>query len=222
MFKWYRLRRAHQLFLESCRHLEDGEIYWSREPLRRSFLQFITPVPILSLHEDGGRIYEALQWLETNCKREPLGEAAIRQYHRIMCGKRIMRPGEYRGTKVKVEGSKHPRPAANKVPLLMKQLHGRLSQEQERMDKEGPQVLVEVLRLAVSIHQRFEWIHPFADGNGRVGRLVINHLMRRYDFGYVILPPLSKSSEHFDALEDAHSGNIERLLDFTKNCIVRV
>ena len=36
-------------------------------------------------------------------------------------------------------------------------------------------------------------IHPFSDGNGRVARLALNHLMRRYGQPYLVLPPLNES-----------------------------
>lgn len=35
----------------------------------------------------------------------------------------------------------------------------------------------EVLRAAAFLHARFEFIHPFADGNGRVGRTLMNYYL---------------------------------------------
>ncbi|MBD3209651.1 Fic family protein [Candidatus Woesearchaeota archaeon] len=42
------------------------------------------------------------------------------------------------------------------------------------------------LALAGIVHNQFEDIHPFQDGNGRVGRLLLNFVLLRYDY-----PPIN-------------------------------
>jgi Fic family protein len=48
--------------------------------------------------------------------------------------------------------------------------------EVQAMDREGEQIEPEAL---AKMHARFEQIHPFLDGNGRTGRLVLNLLLVR-------------------------------------------
>ena len=39
----------------------------------------------------------------------------------------------------------------------------------------------DVLKVATYLHVRFEYIHPFADGNGRVGRALMNYYLMTHD-----------------------------------------
>ena len=48
-----------------------------------------------------------------------------------------------------------------------------------------------VLAQAAVAHAQFETIHPFADGNGRTGRVLIHMVLRRRGLGLRILPPVS-------------------------------
>ncbi|MBI2444023.1 MAG: Fic family protein [Candidatus Magasanikbacteria bacterium] len=61
------------------------------------------------------------------------------------------------------------------------------------------------LALAADFHQRFERIHPFTDGNGRIGRLLFNWIL--FYFGY---PPIlflyRNRQRYFNALDQADEG----------------
>jgi Fic family protein len=43
---------------------------------------------------------------------------------------------------------------------------------------------------AALVHAQFESVHPFADGNGRIGRILIAWMLRRH-LGVVVPPPVS-------------------------------
>lgn len=70
------------------------------------------------------------------------------------------------------------------------------------------------LKIAANMHAKFEKIHPFEDGNGRVGRILLNSIL--IDAGY---PPLiirkTMRKSYFSALEasdNKHNEYIERFL----------
>ena len=68
------------------------------------------------------------------------------------------------------------------------------------------------LLLAAWLHHRFTQIHPFADGNGRVGRAILTwHLVRNRLFPIVI--SRDDRSQYIDSLEEADKGDLTRLID---------
>lgn len=58
----------------------------------------------------------------------------------------------------------------------------------------------QVLTSAAYYHVKFENIHPFADGNGRTGRLTMNHLLLLHDHPPIIIHEEDRKS-YFAALE---------------------
>jgi Fic family protein len=76
------------------------------------------------------------------------------------------------------------------------------------------------IQKAALLHGRFEKIHPFDDGNGRVGRFLINVLLINEGYAPLIIRK-SQRIAYMKALEDFDNGytkNLERfLLDKYKN-----
>ncbi|MFH0978342.1 MAG: Fic family protein [Candidatus Woesearchaeota archaeon] len=67
--------------------------------------------------------------------------------------------------------------------------------------------------LAAVIHNQFESIHPFQDGNGRVGRLLLNNILIKHG-----LPPvnieLKNRAEYYTSLQEYQSnGNLRPTID---------
>ena len=58
----------------------------------------------------------------------------------------------------------------------------------------------EILKTAAYFHSRFEYIHPFADGNGRVGRTLLNYFLMIRDHPPLIIHDEEKA-EYYAALE---------------------
>ena len=68
------------------------------------------------------------------------------------------------------------------------------------------------LLLAAWLHHRFEQIHPFQDGNGRVGRAILTwHLVKNEFFPIVV--SRADRTEYIDALERADGGDLTPLVD---------
>lgn len=94
-------------------------------------------------------------------------------------------------------------PAARVVPLL-KELIKWYNQNKKKL----PAIV-----LAVVVHNQFEYIHPFEDGNGRIGRLLLSNILIKHK-----LPPVNISvknrKRYYDSLKDFQkAGDIKPSID---------
>lgn len=84
--------------------------------------------------------------------------------------------GLYRRHGVRIVGVNLPTANYLKLPELMPKILA----EAGKADKD-------IIGLIASIHSRFEQIHPFSDGNGRVGRLLMNAMLIKNNFAPAII-----------------------------------
>ncbi|GHU85200.1 cell division protein Fic [Clostridia bacterium] len=96
-----------------------------------------------------------------------LAEQTIKQIHSLVLMNDATHKGIYRDVPIQISGSAHTPPQPYMVPDLVEQLLA----EYEQMKKDCPKSIIEAI---AEFHLRFEDIHPFIDGNGRTGRLIMN------------------------------------------------
>ena len=115
--------------------------------------------------------FAGLRYVEKHAKKKTIRHEDIFDLHRLLAGQ-VMDQGEagrYRTIQVRV--GRHFPPAAADVSGLMFELL-------DWWNKKAP-ALSPMLSSSI-LHYQFEWIHPFADGNGRTGRaLALWELYRR-------------------------------------------
>jgi Fic family protein len=74
-----------------------------------------------------------------------------------------------------------------------------------------------VLVQAAITHAQFESIHPFTDGNGRIGRALINTVLRRRGATTSVVVPLASAlvahrDRYFDLLNDYRDGDVRPMI----------
>lgn len=94
--------------------------------------------------------------------RQPIDETLIQRLHAMLMNGIRDDAGLYRRHAVRIAGANVPTANYLKVPLLMEEINRDL--------RLSPK---DVVQHIASLHSRFEQIHPFSDGNGRIGRLLM-------------------------------------------------
>ena len=98
-------------------------------------------------------------------KDTPLSEWVIKNIHSLVLMDDAQNRGVYRSVPVTISGALHTPPQPYLVPV---QMEGLIS------DYEDMKQQKHIIEAIAEFHLRFEGIHPFIDGNGRTGRLILN------------------------------------------------
>jgi Fic family protein len=94
-----------------------------------------------------------------------LAERVIKEVHALVLMNDPINKGVYRRIDVTIMGAAHTPPQPYSVPALIEQLL--VDYEDMKRDKH-------IIEAVAEFHLRFEGVHPFLDGNGRTGRLILN------------------------------------------------
>ncbi|MBE9077425.1 Fic family protein [Romeria aff. gracilis LEGE 07310] len=150
---------------------------------------------------------EAIDYIETLAQVETsIGEWEIRQIHSLVIRKiSPMEAGRYRQLDVKAAGTNYVYPPHYQLPELMAEFVQWLAAAPESLHP---------IEYAAEAHYRFVSIHPFRDGNGRTGRLLMNLLLIRASFPIVVIPN-QRRQDYIGALVKAQrsENDLSSLLD---------
>jgi Fic family protein len=141
---------------------------------------------------------EAIDYIETLAQAEtPLSDWDIRQIHNLVL-RRISptEAGRYRQLDVKAAGTEHLYPPHYLLPGLMADFIEWLSANRSATHP---------VEYASEAHYRFVSIHPFTDGNGRTGRLLMNLLLLKAGFPIVSISN-QKREDYIVALSTAQQS----------------
>ena len=94
-----------------------------------------------------------------------LTERVIKEIHSLVLMNDANNKGVYRSVPVTIMGAVHTPPQPYLVPVQIETL----IREYEAIKRD-----MHIIQAIAEFHLRFEGIHPFIDGNGRTGRLILN------------------------------------------------
>jgi Fic family protein len=136
--------------------------------------------------------------------------------HGLMMGDLVVNAGKYRKSQVGIMKGKqvtHIAPPSDMVPGLMNDLFKYLQKDED----------LEIIKSCV-FHYEMEFIHPFEDGNGRMGRFWQTRILMNLNpiFEFVPIEKLIKDNqqEYYDALAlSDNSGKLTIFIEFMLDII---
>lgn len=135
-------------------------------------------------------------------KNFPLTEKIILDFHALVLMNDAENRGRYRRVPVQILGTLHTPPQ----PYLVQPKINQLLQNYSIWQKEK-----HIIEAVALLHLEFEAIHPFIDGNGRTGRLLLNFELNKHG----LLPidiKFTDRRKYYDCFDSYHSNNSPKAL----------
>lgn len=156
----------------------------------------------------------------------PMALRFIRELHKQLMHKaratHFSDPGEFRKSQNWIGGTRPDN--ARFVPPTVHDMHNALGDLEKFIHSDDA---VPTIIKAGLIHAQFETIHPFLDGNGRTGRMLITFYL--WKAGYLEKPVLFLSSFfkkhqklYYEKLFDYHNGNVHDWIDFFLDGVIEI
>lgn len=135
-------------------------------------------------------------------QREPLTRRIILTLHSLVMNQLLETRGQFRKVPVYITGSNMTPPPAREVERLMREWVTWITE---------PGTAYEPVTRAAIAHHGFEAVHGFEDGNGRVGRLLLNLMLMQEGYPPALLL-CDWRSEYIRSLMHANTGQYDHLL----------
>ncbi|MGF0047822.1 Fic family protein [Streptococcus hyointestinalis] len=152
--------------------------------------------------------------LEQLEQQPPLTMGLIQDFHALLTDRLQHDKGQFKSSQNAIVGAEFRTATPSETPLLMSQWADNTNYRLELATSTD-----ELLTVLADTHIQFERIHPFSDGNGRTGRLIIMYLAIRY-LGAPIIINKDQRALYMELLANQDTkelaGLFRQLLDYEK------
>ena len=155
---------------------------------------------------------EAFEYVEKLAKKDkPLSEYDIKSIHNLVLADRPEDRGVFRRVNVRIAGA-----LTNPVqPYLIEPKIEELLKNYQKWSK-----TMHIVECVANFHLQFESIHPFIDGNGRTGRLLINLQLIKAGLPAINIK-FADRRKYYDAFDDyAKTGSADSMIKLVGEAVV--
>jgi len=209
-------RLREQMNLEMTYH--SNAIEGNRLTLKETHLVLHEGITIkgkgLKDHLEAKNHSEAIQFLfemvDQN-RRISISNHLIRELHALVVKDTERNSGVFRKSDVQILGSSHEPPPGYQVAQRMDALIAWIKNREKKMHP---------IELAARVHHRFVHIHPFIDGNGRTGRLLMNIFLMRAGYPLAVILKQDRK-KYYECLEMADREDDHPLIQLIAQSVER-
>jgi Fic family protein len=133
-----------------------------------------------------------------------VSERLIKQMHAILERSIAESLGAYRQIQVYIEKAEYVPPPPFEIPALMRELVAWYRTSKARLHP---------FELGILLHTKLVTIHPFVNGNGRVGRALLNFVLNRNGYPTLYVD-VGQRERYLDAVEKGNNGEYEPIINF--------
>ena len=172
---------------------------------------------VIGPQKDILEVQNAIQVYEHIQDINPFSQKDLLKYHKILMTSLVSDAGSYRkgqGGVFDDEKAIFMAPPADRVPALINELYDYLNHFDEN-----------ILIKSCVFHYEFEFIHPFSDGNGRMGRLFQTCLLAKEEELFYYLPIESiikkKQQNYYNAISKSNQEGVStKFIEFMLDAII--
>ena len=143
---------------------------------------------------------------------DPLTVTIIKDIHADLTDRLQYDRGQFKKNENMILGAEFQTASPSETPFLMTQLIDNLAYRLEGAESDDEKLIA-----ILDTHIQFERIHPFSDGNGRTGRMVLNYSLLQQGFPPLIIEKETKA----EYIEFLGNQDVEGFLSFAKKLLAK-
>lgn len=154
---------------------------------------------------------QAFDYIMTSlANNQELTIGLVKELHKNLTDRLQHDNGEFKATDNRIVGAELKTASPSETPYLVQQLVDNLTYRLKASSTEDEKLLA-----ILDTHLQFERVHPFLDGNGRTGRLMMNYSLLKENMAPLII----RKENRAEYIEYLANQDVEGFFNFSKEIL---